>query len=422
MQKLLTLVASASLFAGVTSGAAQAADPGNPPTTKAPASGAATPDYAYLLNILYTGEAWDVVNGGLRQGLSYMNNIDAQLQVDTGKAFGWTGGQFEAEAFYANGVSTGNKYVGAVDQQSPIDTAAGVPMVRLYQLFYDQNFGSTDVRFGIYDLETEFSNTKPMNLFLSKDLTWNTAMDQAGTMPMNGTIGPGNYPYTPLALRVRQTISPSFSVQVAVANGAADNPNILPQNNIMFSTSYGAMFMGEADYTPDKYTKLMLGTWGLTSKLPDFGHYNADGSQHMVYGEVGGYVGGNARLYNAGNRRGLDAFFTLGVSSPQSTNVAGSFNAGLVYTGLFDARPADKVGVSMNINQDSDNYKAMMAAQGQNLGMYETSFEATYRFKVNEYLTLQPDIQYITHPYYSSTVKNALALGIHFELGKVFQW
>jgi hypothetical protein len=42
------------------------------------------------------------------------------------------------------------------------------------------------VRVGIYGLETDVSVTKPMSLFLSKDLTWNTALDPSGTMPQNG--------------------------------------------------------------------------------------------------------------------------------------------------------------------------------------------------------------------------------------------
>ena len=65
--------------------------------------------------------------------------LTRRFQVDTGKAFGWTGGKFVAESCYANAVSTGNTYVGAVDQQSPIDTAANVPIFRIYQLYYDQN-------------------------------------------------------------------------------------------------------------------------------------------------------------------------------------------------------------------------------------------------------------------------------------------
>ena len=149
----------------------------------------------------------DNTSGGIKHGVMSMNNLDAALSVDAGEAFGWTGGTLHLEAFYENSQSLEDQYVGAIDTQSSIDTT-GPSMFRIYQVYYDQAWSSTDVRFGIYDLETEFSNTKPELLFLSKNYTWNTAFDLSGTMTANGVIGPGNYPYTPLALRVRQACTP----------------------------------------------------------------------------------------------------------------------------------------------------------------------------------------------------------------------
>ena len=88
------------------------------------------------------------------------------------------------------------------------------------------------------------------------------------------------------------------------------------------------LIMGELDYTPGKYEKLMVGAWTLTSKLPALGEFNPDGSQREVYGEAGAYLGGATRLYSPEPKRGLDGFFTFGVTTPTSTNVAESLNAG----------------------------------------------------------------------------------------------
>jgi porin len=373
----------------------------------------------YQLNLLYTGELWNNTEGGLRRGTIYMYNLDGRLSVDTERAFGWTGGHFVVEGFYESANSLGNRYVGAVDQQSPIDSAC-CAMWRLYQLFYDQTLGNTDLLFGIYDLETEFSVTRPMSLFLSKDLTWNTAFDQSGTMPQNGTVGPGNYPYTPLAFRIRETFNNQWSVQAAVADGAADDPNDPARNGVFFSSQYGALGIAEVDYTPDSHTKAMAGMWGLTSKLPSNFKFNPDGSPRSVYGEGGGYVGGAMRLYNAGGRRGLDGFFTLGLSSPVSTNVAQSLNGGLVYTGLLDARPGDKLGFSFNENANPESYRQAQVAMGSGVDHYELSFEVTYRAKICDWLTVQPDVQYIIHPYYDPTLKDDLVIGLHFEIGHLF--
>jgi porin len=290
-------------------------------------------------------------------------------------------------------------------------------MFRLYQAYYDQTFGATDVLVGIYDLETEFSVTKPMSLFLNKNLTWNTALDQSGTMPQNGTVGPGNYPFTPLAVRVRQTLAPGWSVQAAVADGASDNPKHPADNGVFIGSRYGAMIIGELDYTPDSHTKLMTGVWELTSKLPA----NHVGAPRETWGQQGGYVGGATRLYSAGGRRGLDGFLTLGASSETSTNTSASANGGFVYTGLFDARPHDKAGVSFNVNANPASYRAAQLARGVRVERYETGFELTWRAKITDLLTIQPDVQYIINPNYDPRLKNDLVIGVHFEIGRLFE-
>jgi porin len=276
------------------------------------------------------------------------------------------------------------------------------------------------VLFGIYDLETEFSNTKPMSLFLSKNLTWNTALDQSGTMPQNGSIGPGNYPYTPLAVRVRQQLSPGISVQVVLANAASDNPRRQSSNDVAISPTYGALGIAELDYTPSPTTKLMAGVWGLTSRLPVNGQYLANGAQRTVAGQQGGYIGGATRLYSLEGKRGLDGFFTLGLSSQQSTNTSQSINGGLVYTGLLNARPHDKAGVSFNVNTAPDSFRRAQLARGIGFRNNEASFEATYRAKITDWLTLQPDVQYIVNPGYAPKAKDDLVFGLHVEIGHLF--
>jgi porin len=399
--------------------------PSKPTAATAPAAAPASPAAVdagpspFQLNLLYTGELWNNAQGGIRQGTTYMYNADAQLSVDTDLAFGWTGGRFVLEGFYQSHNSVSSSYVNGADWQSSIDSG-GVAMFRLYQVYYDQTIGSTDIRFGIYDLETEFSVTKPMQLFLGKSLTWNTALDEAGTAPQSGVIGPGNFPYTPLALRIRETINNHWSIQAVIADGAADNPNNPAQNAVLFSSQYGALGIAEVDYTPVPFTKLMAGIWGLTSKLPTNNQFNADGSPREIYGEEGLYFGGTTRLYAGQGRRGLDGFFTVGYSSPESTNVNQSFNTGLVYTGLFAARPFDKVGISVAENANPNSYRQAQIALGDAVTRYETNFEVTYRAKINSWLTVQPDIQYIIHPGYDPTVKNDLLIGLHFEIGHFF--
>ena len=406
--------------ATMTGNVANATMTGNGAQPAPPAASARNEPSPYQLNLLFTGELWNNPVGGLHQGTVFMYNVDGRLTVDTERAFGWTGGQFVLEGFYESYNSLNDSFVGAAEEQSPIDSAC-CAIARLYQFYYDQKLGATDLRFGIYDLETEFSSLKPMALFLSKNLTWNTALDQSGTASTEGTIGPGNYPYTPLAFRIRETLSPQWSVQFVIADGAADDPNRPQDNGVFFSSKYGAFMIGEVDYTPTRYTKVMGGFWGLTAKLPTNDIFNADGSPRDTYGDEGGYIGATTRLYSAGGRRGLDAFFTAGLANGKSTDINKSLNGGLVYTGLFNARPDDKLGLSFNVNSNPASFRQeVLSDTGVNIGTCEPSFELTYRAIIFDWLTVQPDIQYIVHPSYDPTLRNDFVIGLHFEIGHLF--
>jgi porin len=379
---------------------------------------AATPDSAYQLNILYTNEAFDNASGGLQRGGVDMNNLDATLEIDAGKAFGLTGGKLHLEGFYSDANSLDMQKTGAIDTQGSIDTT-GPQMWRLYQAYYEQQAGNTNIRFGIYDLETEFSETKPELLFLSKNFSWNTAFDLSGTMSQNGTIGPGNFPYTPLALRVRQTLSDEWSAQFVAADAASDDPNHPANNAVILNAKYGATMIGELDYQPTKYTKLMAGVWGMTTLLPLYGPFAPNVDQHRTWGSEGGYIGGSTRLIQGEGRRGLDAFFTLGLGRSDVTAVDQSLNFGLTYTGPFAARPFDKLGLAFNENHAPRPYlQSLVSAGAHGTFAQEDSLELTYRAHVlNDWVTLQPDVQYIMHPGY--LYHDNFVVGLHLELSNL---
>ena len=363
----------------------------------------------YQLKLQYTGEAWDNAAGGVQTGTIYMQNVDAQMKVDTGKAFGWTGGKAFVEGYYNSSRSLDNNFVGAVQDASVIDTS-GVTMFRLYQAYYDQDFASTgtDLLLGVYDIETEFGNTKPMNLFFNGAYAWTTTLDQSGFN------GPSNYPNTSLAFRAHQQINKDWSVQGVIADGESDSVKNPGVNAFEFQRKYGAFMMGEADYEPTKYTKIMAGYWGYTGK---FDNQNGDG---QTYGSNGGYIGGATRLYELEGRRGLDGFANIGLADSQTNENTHSLNTGLTFTGPLDARPLGKVGLAMGIVGNGSDYREGQSADGTVVHKYETNFEGTYRAPITDWLTAQPDVQYWIHPGYDPTLKNDWLIGVHFEIGHLF--
>jgi porin len=376
----------------------------------------------YQLRLQYTGEFFGV-NGGKQSGSDYTSNYLASLKIDTEKAFGWTGGRFVVSGFYTEGPSLNQNFVGALQQATrPIDVYTS-HLLRLYEAYYDQRLGNTDIRVGVMDLETEFGITRPMDVFLNSAYSWTQTLDLSGR---NGLSGPSTYPNTAFGGRVRQTINDQWSVQAAVVDGAADGKPGAPQipptsNSIDFSSRYGVLAIGEVDYTPVARTKIMAGYWTYTGLMPQL----SSPTLAEARGSHGGYVGAATRLYTINGARGLDGFVNVGLADSNISITNRSINAGLTWTGLFDSRPTDKLGVAVGVIHVTTAGQQLIKAVGIGGGFeYETSLELTYRAVLSDWLTVQPDIQYIINPGLVSPVngkvKDAFVFGLHFEMGHLF--
>ena len=369
----------------------------------------------YQLRLQYTGEAWGN-NGGLQTGGTYLQNVFAGLKVDTDRAFGWTGGRFVAEGFYNTGNSLNENFVGSVQDPSAVDVGDR-NLFRLYQVYYDQKLGNTDIRFGVMDIETEFGVTRPMDAFFNGAFAWTSTLDASG---QGGLNGPSTYPNTSLGVRIRQKINDEWSVQAAVVNGMSDSLDKPHSNTIDISSKNGALLIGEVDYVPIARTKLMVGYWQYTGLQDTQNEFTDSGAVRQVRGSQGAYIGGSARLYTIKDARGLDAFVNFGVADGRVNEVDTSMNFGLTWTGLFDLRPADKFGFGVGVARAGSGLQQAQLAAGNTIAPYETAFELTYRAKLTDWLTVQPNIQYIVRPGFDKALKNDFAFGLHFEMGHLF--
>lgn len=395
------------------------------PTAQAPAAQAQGPQLRaqtqaanngpspITLRLQYTGEVADNAIGGIHDGATYMNQILAQLHIDTGKAFGWTGGNFVLEGFYENADSLDTQYVGAAQDPSLIDSS-GVAVFRLYQAYYKQDIGKTNVLVGIYDAETEFGVTRPMDVFFNGAYAWTTTLDQSGVN------GPSTYPSTSLGIRIHQTLTDQWSIQGAVLDGVPDSVKYQNINAVNINRAAGALLLAEVDYVPIRTSKIMAGYWDYTGEFAALNQTSANGMQRMVYDSAGGYIGGSTRLYSQTARRGLDAFVNLGFASAKTDQIDRSLNIGFTYTGLLDDRPFDRLGFAVGIARAGNAYKEMQIAAGNGVRNYETNFELTYRAPINRWLTVQPDIQYWINPGMDPMLKNDLLFLVHFEISHVF--
>jgi porin len=374
------------------------------------------------LSVTYVGEEWEN-NGGTKNGSNYMYGVDAALTIDAQKLLGLQGGKFYIEGFYVGGKSQDFGYTGALQAPSALDAYASMNIAKLYQAYYEMPFGATDVLVGKYDVQQQFGTTRPMELFADKAQQINLAFLAAGQGA--GFNDPSVYPDTAVGLRIKQTINNQWSASFGLLDGMSDSPVGRNATDVEIKSVYGALAIGEVDYTPDKYTKLMVGSWGLTGQLDKLGQFSPSFAQLKTWGDAGAYVGGATRLYTIEGARGIDGFFNVGATNGIVNIVTNSADVGVTFTGLIPARPNDKLGVAVAVEENSSGFQKLLGFEGIHLATYETDYEFTYRAKITDWLTVQPEADYIVHPSAGGLpgvgpLKNAFVFGLHFELHKEF--
>jgi porin len=406
-------------FGGLFASPALAADLKPAPATAPVVAAAPNP---FDLSVTYVGEDWQN-NGGLKSGNDYIWGLDANLTIDAQKLFGMQGGKFFIEGFYVGGKSPGIDYMGSVEAPSSLDAFSSNNLAKLYQAYYEQTFGATDILVGKYDVQQQFGSTAPMVLFGSKANLMNDALTAAGYAA--NLNGPSEYPNTSVGVRVQQTFNDQWTVKLGLLDGEADSPANRNPTDVQIKSVYGALGIGEIDYTPAKYTKLMAGVWGETGQLAKLGQYSPTFTPLETWGEVGAYVGGATRLYTFQGARGIDGFFNVGVAPGDTNIVSRSYEGGLTFTGPIGFRPKDQLGFAVAAEENSSGYQKLVGLAGIHLATYEVDYEATYRAKITDWLTIQPEADYDVHPSAGGIpgvgpLKNAFVFGLHFELHKEF--
>jgi porin len=87
---------------------------------------------------------------------------------------------------------------------------------------------------------------------------------------------------------------------------------------------------------------------------------------------------------------------------------------GTIWQGVFPRRDRDQLLLTYLLSGFSRNYADFVVAMGGKRPTAEHVLEAGYAIYVNEYYTIQPDVQYIIRPDGKDAVRNSLVIGIQF--------
>ncbi|MDX2142838.1 MAG: carbohydrate porin [Rhodospirillaceae bacterium] len=368
------------------------------------------PAPAVSLAVTYTGDIWANTTGGLKTGEKYLDNLDLTAAIDAEQAFNIPGGTFFFYGLYNNNTTLSDTLVGDAQTVSNIDTTTAF---RLYEAWYEQQFGDGlgSLKMGLFDLNSEFDAIDTAGLFLSSSHGIGPDFSQTGQN------GPSIFPVTSLAARLQFQVTDSVLVRAAVLDGVPGSLVHPRRTAIKLGNGDSALLVGEIEADLNG-TIAAAGLWHYTAKFDDLIAVDRTGAPLRRGGNTGFYVEAERQVTAPDNdERGLSVFGRFGVAESEINQFGSYAGAGLSYTGLLAGRPEDQIGLAVAHATNGKTFRRVQTLAGAPVDKAETSIELTYRAPLTEWLTVQPDAQWVINPGTDPTLKNAFVVGLRFEIG-----
>lgn len=142
--------------------------------------------------------------------------------------------------------------------------------------------------------------------------------------------------------------------------------------------------------------RLSVGCWYHNGTFQRSASGGVNGTQEGTYGS---FLTVDQRLFQEGScescrDQGLVAFFQAGFAEESVSQAAQHYGIGLRYTGWFDSRDQDVIGLGLTSVRFSDRWRQ----DNPGSSAWESSVEWFYRAQVAERHSVTADLQWITNP------------------------
>ena len=350
-------------------------------------------DPAIIASADATIDAFQNTTGGLQQGGETLIKLRFDLAIDASSINpGLTGG---IEVFHTEDGQLSGSRAGDLQTASNIEAPR---FDRLSQAWVQQSWGdSFSIRLGLQDLNMEFDAIESASMMV------NSSHGVGPDISSSGSNGPSIFPTMGLAARLAWSPTSALAMRLAAfdaAPGNADHPGRFADFTV--NRREGALIIGQADWTIAPSTQLSVGAWSYTAKTAAIDPLTVASRQAGVFGFITGPVPVHPRL--TGWLRG-------GIANGDTQTVSAYLGAGLVMAGPFASRADDSLGLAIASAQIGGPSRRL-----QGLPNRETTFELTYGAALTPWLTLQPDLQYISHPASVPGLDDALLVGLRVIL------
>lgn len=348
------------------------------------------------VDAVYSADILRAVSGGISTGNAYLDNLDLTVELDADTLWGVSGAEFFLYGLYNNGARFSERYVGDAQVASNIET--GEKALRLYEAWVQFDLGeTTDVRFGLYDLNSEFDALESSALFLGSAHGIGTDISQSGEN------GPSIFPNTSLALRVATQLNADWRLQFAALDGVPGDPDRTDRTAIKLRGEDGALLIAEAQRIRPG-SRLLLGAWSYTRKSDELSPQGAASDRRR---NSGIYLRGEALVSDA--RGELTAFGRVGIARKEVNPFSSFYSGGLTWRSFADTRPDDEMGIAFAWAETSDKAPATAEAR-------EIAVELTYWLQLSERIAVQPNVQYIVNPGVDPALDDAWVAGTRFVI------
>lgn len=367
---------------------------------------------AYLLELVYKGDYLRATKGAAKKQDAYMGHLNLGLTVDGDKAFGLPGSTVYANVMHNHGNQI-NEIVGTQQGIDNIETSA--TSAKVYQLWWQQQFmdDKVSVLGGLYDLNTEFNVTESSGVFIHPSFGAGADVSQSG---------PSMFPTTGLGLRIRGELTDQVYGQLAILDGVPGNPNKAKGTHVRLSSKEGYYWIGEAgwrvgdDADSEKVvTKIAGGAWRFTKKQDDLLLVDSNNNPEKQTNS-GFYVVAEQQLLKHEDGRRIMGFARYGVADKDVNEMKDNLVVGVALEGVLAQRPDDTLGLGMSRVTFSQKAQDAQINASEQVLKSEMAIELTYQAKITDWLSVQPEVQYIKTSADPSR-ENDLVVGVRFEIG-----
>lgn len=330
----------------------------------------------FKIEMSYTSDLVQNSLGGIKNGSVFLGMANIKISFDTKSAGLWENGEIFINAVNTHGGRPTNDLIG--DYQGISNIEAG-NLTCLQELWIKQDIGSFSFSAGLQDLSAEFAVSEYGAMFLNGSFGVHSTISHNIPAPV--------FPLTSLGIHVDYKLSEELIAKIAAFDGLPDNFDNNPYNlSWKLNSDDGVLTFSEFTYS-----KMLI------SGLPGvyrFGAYyhnhlnRTDQAGYQFYtNDYGFYIVADQMIIKKLDGKKLALFTQAGLSPSQKNENNFYLGAGINYSGFWDSRKDDELGLAI-----------AHAAFSNSLRRNETAVELSYKSQLNSNIFIQPDLQYIVHP------------------------